>query len=345
MDFILTLLITITLFIVLIWGNKSDKDGTSFFNKDYTRVLKGACCIIVILVHVPVAHGNKLQDALGSFGYIAVTLFFMFSAYGMYFSKQRKNGYLSHFWRNRLSSLLIPMLFINLVEYIHCLISAEGNSPSILIKVNGWVWVLLQFCILFYVVELGEHFKLYKEKVSRFLLVVGVVGSSLFLYFYNGGLKGNSSELGWCFERLGLVWGLLLLWNFEAIKKLISPNLYKKILAIFVCLVLGITYLKFKYVFFWGEYLIKIVLGVSIIYLLFLVTYKRKWGNKTAYFLGDISYEVYLSHGFVMSMVAKYVPCLSSGEFILTSVVLTILFSWLIHIIDKPVVKLLRHKG
>lgn len=295
MDLIITLFIPITLFMVLIWGNKPDKEGTSFFNKDYTRVLKGACCIIVILVHVPVAHGNKLQDALGSFGYIAVTLFFMFSAYGMYFSKQRKNGYLLHFWRNRLSSLLIPMFFINLIEYIHCLISAEENSPSTLIKVNGWVWVLLQFCILFYVVELGEHFKLYKENVSQFLLVVGVVGSSLFLYFYNGGLKCNSSELGWCFERLGLVWGLLLLWNFNAIKKLISPNLYKKILAIFVCLVLGITYLKFKYVFFWGEYLIKIVLGVSIIYLLFLVTYRRKWGNKAAYFLGDISYEVYLS--------------------------------------------------
>lgn len=344
MDLMLTLLIPMILFIILIWGNKPDKEGEFFFNKDYTRVLKGACCIIVILVHVPVVHGNKLQDALGSFGYIAVTLFFMFSAYGMYFSKQRKSGYLSHFWRNRLSSLLTPMFLINLVEYIHCLISLQENTPSILIKVNGWVWVLLQFCILFYVVELGEHFKLYKEKTSRFLLVTGVVGSSLFLYFYNDGLKENSSELGWCFERLGLLWGLLLLWNFDTIKKLISPKLCKTIFAIFVCLVLGITYFKFKHVFFWGEYLTKIVLGISIIYLLFLVTYKRKWGNKAAFFLGNISYEVYLSHGFVMSMVAKYVPSLSSGEFILASVVFTILFSWLIHTIDKPIVKVLRHK-
>lgn len=127
MDLILTSFIPIALLVILLWGNKPDEDGTSFFNKEYTRVLKGACCIIVILVHVPMSHGNVLQDAIGSFGYVAVTLFFMISAYGMYYSKQRKSNYLTHFWRNRLSSLLIPMLLINVVEYTHSLAYVGGG--------------------------------------------------------------------------------------------------------------------------------------------------------------------------------------------------------------------------
>lgn len=126
MDLILTSFIPIALLVILLWGNKPDEDRTSFFNEEYTRVLKGACCIIVIFVHVPMSHGNVLQDAIGSFAYVAVTLFFMISAYGMYYSKQRKSNYLTHFWRNRLSSLLVPMLLINVVEYAHSLTYAGG---------------------------------------------------------------------------------------------------------------------------------------------------------------------------------------------------------------------------
>lgn len=144
---------------------------------------------------------------------------------------------------------------------------------------------------------------------------------------------------------MGLLWGLILYWYFPTIKKWITPKWPKIIASSLVCLLLGIVYLKTKHVFFWGGYLTKIILGVSLIYLLFVVTSKRKWGNKFAFFLGDISYEVYLSHGFIMSIVEHYFPSITSGYFILLSVTLTILLSWLIHIIDKPIVKLLRYKN
>ena len=312
-----------------------------FFDKSYTRILKGACCIIVILVHVPATHGNKLQDAIGSFGFVAVTIFFMISAYGMYFSKQKKTDYLRHFWRNRLSSLLIPMLLVNIANFLYDVVRG-GYRFSTIIQLNGWVWVLLQFCILFYLVEVGEHYRLYKEKVTRILLVVGVTASSLLLYFlyYN---SENSAHAGWCYERMGLVWGLTLLWCMPSIRKMVMPNSKKIVLSTLLCAVLGVAYLKFKFEFFWGQYLLKIILGVSIIYLLFALTSLRKWGNKVANFLGDISYEVYLSHGFVMAIVATYLPSLPSGIFILSSVILTIAFSWFIHSISKPMVKALRY--
>lgn len=109
-----------------------------FFDKSYTRILKGACCIIVILVHVPATHGNKLQDAIGSFGFVAVTIFFMISAYGMYFSKQKKTDYLRHFWRNRLSSLLIPMLLVNIANFLYDVVRGGIDSRQLFNSMVGF---------------------------------------------------------------------------------------------------------------------------------------------------------------------------------------------------------------
>lgn len=71
-------------------------------------------------------------------------------------------------------------------------------------------------------------------------------------------------------------------------------------------LVLGVAYLYFKTVFFWGEYLLKVVLGVVLITLLFILSSKRTLGNRVADYLGDISYEVYLSHGFTPNCLRVY---------------------------------------
>lgn len=109
-------------------------------------------------------------------------------------------------------------------------------------------------------------------------------------------------------------------------------------------LVFGIAYLSFKPVFFYGEYLLKIVLGLIIIIFLFTLSSQRKFGNRTINFLGEISYEVYLSHGFIMLLLKTFIPQLSSGLFVLMTVILTIGFSTIVHYIDKPIVKFCRKK-
>lgn len=114
MGYLLTLIVPVALAICVLYGNKNLGNQDAFMNKEFTRALKGACCIIVILVHIPLAYANKLQDGIGSFAYVCVTLFFIMSAYGMNISASRSPAYLRHFWRNRLSALLIPQLLVNL---------------------------------------------------------------------------------------------------------------------------------------------------------------------------------------------------------------------------------------
>lgn len=337
----------LTLLAPLIGGGNflitSKKDDKAFFGKDYTNALKGLCCLIVIYVHVGGGHGNALQDALGSFAYVAVTLFFLFSAYGMLLSVERKETYLRDFWRNRLVALLIPCLLINMVSFGSGILMSGEYHLSVLYQLNGYVAVLLQWCVWFYVVE-WCRVKWFAEKkiLTDCILIAGVVVSSLYLYFF---VEAEvSAQAGWCFERIGLVWGVLLYRYFGKVKEWMGKNNWAKVIILTILGgILGVAYLKYKVVYFWGAYLLKIILGLVLITLLFTATSSRQWGNRVSQWLGDVSYEVYLSHGIVMGALTWLLPKGSdSGLFIFLTVCVTLVLSDVVHRVGKPIVKALR---
>jgi len=202
------------------------------------------------------------------------------------------------------------------------------------------VVVLLEYCLWFWIISLGRKF--YNENTAIVLLVSGVVVSSVLSYFMTYPTSETSARAAWPFERWGLVWGVLLYAFFAKAKQFVLPDKAKVATLAFLCCALGVAYLKSKMEFFWGEYLLKIVLGLAIIVFLFTISSKRAFGNKVAFFLGGISYEVYLSHGFVMHVLDDCCPTMPSGAFILTTVALTIAFSTAIHYIGKPIVKAIR---
>ncbi len=322
---------------------KSQKN--SFFDKTYTNVLKGLASIIVIYVHVWPAYGNKVQDTIGCFAYVCVTFFFLVSAYGMMLSVEKKSKYLKSFWRNRLLALLIPCLLINIVNVgFKTLWNSEFNIIALL-NINSYIVVLLQWCAWFYVVE-WMHKLFFPEKKfwADCLLIGGVVVSSLCLYFFTD--AELSSQSGWCFERMGLVWGVLLYRYFDNVVAWMNKHQYAKVLVLFILgIVLGVAYLKFKFVYFLGAYLLKIVLGFVLLLLLFTSTCRMNIGcNPVSQWLGNISYEVYLSHGVIMGLLAHYFPHLESGIHIFLTIVCTFVLSTIVHYVGNPIVNQLRKK-
>ena len=117
LNYVLTLIVPLIAIILGTINGKKKEDAQDLFSKDYTSVLKGICCIIVVMVHIRDGYMNPLQEAIGSFGYICVTLFFMISGYGMQLSFEKKTDYLHHFWRNRLLALLVPCFLINVFSF------------------------------------------------------------------------------------------------------------------------------------------------------------------------------------------------------------------------------------
>lgn len=331
-DYLLTSLIPVALFCVVLYGSKEAENQNGFMKREYTTIVKAACCIIVILVHIPAAYMNRVQDAIGSFAYVCVTLFFLISSYGMSLSEERKAGYMQYFWRNRLAALLIPQLLINICGIaLAYMLRSEGRYEN-LFHVNNYVVVLLGYCFWFWLVYQGRRW--YGHRMANILLVGGVIVSSLGSYFF-----AEKDANFWCYERWGLVWGVLLYLFLLEVKKRVNPSKSRILLFGFLSLMLGIAYLYFKPIFFWGEYLLKVVLGLALITLLFVFSSKCTFGNRIADYLGNISYEVYLSHGFVMGVIELFYPGLSSGVFILATVMVTICFSAAVHAVGKPLVR------
>lgn len=337
----------LTLLAPLVGGGNSlihsKLENGHFFSKNYTTVLKGLCCLIVIYVHVKEPYVNTLQDAIGSFAYVCVTLFFLVSAYGMMLSAERKKDYLRNFWRNRLVALLIPAFLINMVSFGLGIVNRGEYAVSALYQLNSYVAVLLQWCLWFYIVMWckGRWFP-EKKVLTDWILMAGVIVSSLYLYFFVD--ADVSAEAGWCFERMGLAWGILLYRYFDRIVAWMDEHrLMKVIILTIVGGVLGVAYLKFKPVYFWGAFLLKIILGAALITLLFTVTSNRKFNDRVSLWLGNISYEVYLSHGIVMGALALWLPqTIDSGLFILLTVIVTLALSSIIHSFGKPIVSRLR---
>ena len=121
-------------------------------DKEQSVMIRAICCIIVILVHIPQQHSNFIQDAIGSFGYIAVTIFFMLSAYGLKYSINHKKDYLKHFWKNRILVLLIPFWIANTLA---TLIAPQETIIANVFKIIGikgisFVTILLGYYILFW---------------------------------------------------------------------------------------------------------------------------------------------------------------------------------------------------
>ena len=93
---------------LLLAGAKYRPNGEHFFNRENSGAMRGFWCLIVVLVHIPGAYQNRIQDMLGSFAYVGVTFFFLTSAYGLRLAAVMRPESLQGFWRKRLPKLLVP---------------------------------------------------------------------------------------------------------------------------------------------------------------------------------------------------------------------------------------------
>lgn len=286
-----------------LWGVRYDSDKNSFMSIEDTTFLRGFWCIIVVLVHVPAAYQNRIQDMIGSFAFIGVTFFFMTSAYGLKYVVAHKENYLRGFWIKRLPAILVPVLLSNVV--IAAMKMLQGNHVSILsfFYVNDWVKVLLFFYLVFWIVYyVTDKMKIRGGYWKDVLICLVVIAYSLICQ-----LSSQRITWGRAPESLGFVYGILAANCIDQLKEWTgSPQWVKKSVLLFLLGgITGVAYLKFKPVEFFGSYCLKVALGVVLLLLILQLTRRMRIGNKVMAFLGGISYEVYLLHGAVFTLLAE----------------------------------------
>lgn len=316
-------------------------DDSFFMSKNYGNFLKGLCAVIVVLFHFPHSYQNPLQHFLGGYAFVAVTIFFLFSSYGMQLNVEHNPNYFHLFWKKRLLGLLCPVLVVNSMFFLLQFLFFEIIDLEKLYHLDEYVIVLLQYCLYFYVINC-----LYRKGVLRrywqvdILLIVGVFMSSLFVV-YSLPSNSPSGENYWYVERYGLIWGLLLFRYFPNIVQWLNVSRNIKSIIVLVTSVLTlVAYHSLKLNGIGYRYIFEILSALFLVLLIFLLTQRKVYGNKLSFFLGSISYEVYLSHRNVMEIILNISPSLSSGIFIMLAVLTTVLFSFVAH---SLCIKLMRY--
>ena len=297
--------------------------------------MRGFWCLIIVLVHTPTPYQNTIQDMIGSFAYVGVTYFFLTSAYGLSLTNSKKK-YNIMLWKNRFIKLLIPCFIVNIISVFSTALLLHNpiNIPNIF-KINQWViWLIIAY--IFWIMSHQCNLSKYSNHLTCLLIIV----FSLTIYILQ---KSNHYHYNsWAPEIYGFIWGILLFVLFNKFKSYFKTNWFtKNIILGLVSLILGVTYLKTKYIFFFGGYFIKIILGLSILLFMLALNTKLSIENKITLFLGKISYEIYLIHGFIFTLVSRIFKSIESGFYLLLSIIITVLLSIIVNYISKKIINIL----
>lgn len=152
-------------------------------------------------------------------------------------------------------------------------------------------------------------------------------------------LKMHKSVLsGWCTEIFGFIWGLCLADMKDIVLRFSKEKWIQKIVALgCVSCLCGFSYLKFKPVVFWRDYLLKIILGFLLLFLLLIINSKICFHNRISIFLGWISFEIYLTHNLVFRVLGITLPNMNSGVFITLSLLTTMMLATIVKYINQSV--------
>ena len=319
---------------LLLAGAKFRPDGAHFFDRENSGAMRGFWCLIVVLVHVPAGYQNRLQDMLGSFAYVGVTFFFLTSAYGLRLAAEKRPESIRYFWRHRLPKLLVPCVLANAVRMAAYVAGGSRVSPWMLVRIGGWVRWLLVCYLIFWLC-----YRFLSEKYRDWAVCGLVAVFSLAVY----GMKPDTTT--WCPEVLGFAWGILLgRWKNRFTGWTDKGWLAKNAGLCLLAGILGVGYLMGKGIPFWGDYVLKIVLGVAILGFVLGLNTKISMGNRVSRLLGTISYEVFLLHDVSFFVLEKAFPGLNSGVFILMSLLVTAALSLAVQRISARILDILFKK-
>ena len=335
MDIFILLLIVVLISLLPVNNN--------YLNVKSTNGLKGFLALGIVFHHLSqwVTTGVEFSN-FNYMGTYIVSAFFFLSGYGLYIQNERKEGYLDNFLVKRLSRVIVPVIIISSIYLVYGSINGQVLSSSFFIGLfkkgrtiiyNGWfVDVIILMYIFFYI-----SFKIFSNRTVAILVNTLLIGGYIILVIKLG------YGFWWYNSSLPFVLGLLWAKN----KKYIDEILNKYYFIILVCIT-GLLFISHQYSFVLKK--LHLIDSYSygfaanldnIIFTLFSILIVRKidFSNKYLLFLGRISFELYMIHGLVMSIIGKYFVTSRLNDVVFTILVLIVSISlaWLINLIIKKI--------
>lgn len=248
-------------------------------SKDNSSFLKGLAIILVIANHIVGKIGNTPGSILGAIG---VSMFFLLSGYGLSESFNKKG--LSNFWGKKIKHIWLPYICISVPAMFAMGASVcEFLQDVTLLKpyyCYGWY---LQILALFYIIF---YFSTWiKNEIAYVLLWVVVITLVYFLLYDVAQINALAFFVGICISKHRN--------HIKASGKLLS-------VCAFSCAVVGTLAFKFIPVEN-GLWLPRLqIIQISMALMLTFVAVAINAENKVLMWIGAISYELYIVHGWVI---------------------------------------------
>lgn len=330
---------------VFLFNVKIEKKHSVFddyLNIDSMQNLRGILAILIVLHHFSGMFTEKtLFLVFNHIGYLVVSVFFFISGYGLAYGVKNKSGYVSgvKFLYTRIPKLIIPYWVTVLIySLVYTLLKIQTVTLKTFLlsfvsyeNVVSGSWYIFELVLLYFVFFIT--FKLKNKKISIVLLflIVGIL--SLFFYF-----DDNFSNL-WYRSIFAFPVGVLYSYYVERIEKFyFNKTLLKYAMTIFSL----IFVLVLRYICVIGgkegpQVLFDILSSMAFPFTTIILLRKIKFSNKLLFFLGNISFEIYLIHFLIMKVFDVYYK---SGEinlilYFLLTFSFSILLAWLVHFVNK----------
>lgn len=281
--------------------------NNNYLSPDNTKKEKGIAAILIVLHHL----SQRVKVAgpfviLGYTGFILVAVFFFISGYGLSYGVQYKHNYLKGFFRKRLLPVLVPYWIVSTIDIVLYLIKGTVFTPMqyvlsyIGVDTITGTWFVTTILIMYLM-----FWTAFKSKRSYTVLGLCLIVYCIICFNFNLHSSYTASIAAFA---LGVFWNKIdrrmITWFRERyyLKLLI-------ILGIFGLMFFGRLVLSDKG---FDNEIVQLILrnftSVLFVFVLIAVTQKVQFTGRTLEWLGNISYELYIVHYVLLSMLSGINP-------------------------------------
>ena len=338
MDIVILLLITVLIYLL--------PQNREYLSVESTSGLRGFLALGIIFHHL--SQLVKTGEEFSNFSYMGtyiVSIFFFLSAYGLYVQNESRENYLDNFLVKRLSKIIVPFFIISLIYMFYRFVNGQLIDLNFFINLfkqgstiiyNGWfVDIIILMYIFFYL-----SFKFFQNKF------LSIVFNTIFIICYICLAIKLGYNFWWYNSVLAFAIGLIWAKNQNKIDRFLEKYYFIVIVLVTVLLFVSHRYdilLKYLHIEDSYSYALAANLDNIIFTIYFIMVFLKKINFSNVYLnlIGRISFELYMIHGLVISMLAKIFVSSRVNDVLFTLFVLIIslILAWIVNKIDKRIIQ------
>ena len=338
MDIVILLLITLLLYLL--------PQNKEYLNVKSTSGLRGFLALGIIFHHIsPLVKTGEEFSNFSYMGTYIVSIFFFLSAYGLYVQNESRENYLDNFLVKRLSKIIVPFFIISLIYMFYRFVNGQLIDLNFFINLfkqgstiiyNGWfVDIIILMYIFFYL-----SFKFFQNKF------LSIVFNTIFIICYICLAIKLGYNFWWYNSVLAFAIGLIWAKNQNKIDRFLEKYYFIVIVLVTVLLFVSHRYdILLKYLHREDSYSYALAANLDniIFTIYFIIVFLKKINFSNVYLnlIGRISFELYMIHGLVISMLAKIFVSSRVNDVLFTLFVLIIslILAWTVNKIDKRIIQ------